>query len=149
MNGIQLIKKERWKQLNEKKWTPSHDDGHTDASLAVIAAKCAVNGTDARVEDGLSRDDWGLVKKYGYKGTKPNQIKLLTIAGALIAAEIDRDRVLRQERFDKKILEKKRPLITEEKWGKHERIGISESDGRYLKKMYEDMDYQERCCTSD
>ena len=87
--GIELIAEERSAQLSELGWTLEHDDEHADGALRVVAAACAVDGTDAEVIDPLERT-WGIVDKHGYKGTDPKKIHLLAIAGALIAAEIDR-----------------------------------------------------------
>lgn len=89
MNAIDLIAAER--SRHPLKWSDSHDDQHTDGSLAVIAATIAVAGTDAKVVDLLDRvdvdryDNWGLMKKH------PDRLRQLTIAGALIAAELDRE----------------------------------------------------------
>lgn len=100
MNGAELIASERQRQITAENYTAAHDDQHTDGALAVVAAALAVNATDASVVDPLERiggdcrparhDWWGLVAKYGYDGTKPCQVRALAIAGALIAAEIDR-----------------------------------------------------------
>ncbi len=85
--AIDLIAGEYGKQIT--KWGPDHDDGHTDGSLAVVAATIAVDGTDAKVVDPLDRgsghDPWGLISKHS------NRLRQLTIAGALIAAELDRE----------------------------------------------------------
>lgn len=89
MTGIELIAEERRRQVAEEGWSEAHDDTHTAGDLRVHAAICCCDGTDAHVEDPLDRD-WGLTDKHGYRGTKPDQIHLLAIAGALIAAEIDR-----------------------------------------------------------
>ena len=71
--------------------------GHLSGELTIQAAVCAVNGTNAIVADPLERgprfDVWGLLKKHGYDGENPNRVKLLSIAGALIAAEIDKELV--------------------------------------------------------
>ena len=99
MNGIERIAAERKRQLT--KWSAEHDSEHQYADLAVHAAALAVMGTDASVEDPKDRgsigrnfltppgeyegDCWGLQKKH-----KGNPIRQLEIAGALIAAEIDR-----------------------------------------------------------
>lgn len=86
--GIELIAEERAKQL--KKWTPEHDAGHMYAEMATVAAALCVSGTDCTISDpsdfieyGL--DTWGLVEK-----NADNRVRQLQIAGALIAAEIDR-----------------------------------------------------------
>jgi len=98
--GADLIVAERRRQIEVEGWMPEHDDGHDDASLAVIAAALAVHGTDAVVVDAGGRgtpgavnelgeqqdgDCWGLLAKHG-----ANRVRALAIAGALIAAEIDR-----------------------------------------------------------
>ncbi len=87
VTGASLIAAER--ERHSGSWTSEHDDGHTDGSLAVIAATIAVDGTDAKVVDPLDRgsghDPWGLISKHH------DRLRQLTIAGALIAAEIDRE----------------------------------------------------------
>ena len=97
--GLKLIKRERRK--NAKLYTEDHDDQHRYADLAVVAAALAVYGTDAvlhdpldRVDERSRRDGWGLLYKHA-----ANRIKVLAIAGALIAAEIDR--LLRCKRSEK------------------------------------------------
>lgn len=87
--GVQLISEERQRQIEIKKWTADHDDGHTDGSLVVSAAQVACDGTDAHVEDPLDRD-WGIVARHGVNGKEPDRLHMLAVAGALIAAEIDR-----------------------------------------------------------
>ena len=89
MTGVELIANERERQINVKGWTSEHDDLHTDGALRVVAAMCACDGTDAKVDDPLDRD-FGIIKRHGYLGKEPDEIHLLAVAGALIAAEIDR-----------------------------------------------------------
>ena len=89
MTGVELIANERERQINVKGWTPEHDDMHKDGALRVVAAMCACDGTDAKVFDPLNRD-FGIIKRHGYQGEEPDEIHLLAVAGALIAAEIDR-----------------------------------------------------------
>lgn len=99
-DAVQLIAQERQRQIDAEGYSPDHDDGHTDGSIAVVAAALAVHHTDASIDDPLKRVDpvesgrrhdcWGLLAKHGYDGTNPDEIKVLVIAGALIAAEIDR-----------------------------------------------------------
>lgn len=93
--GIELIAAERKRQIEKEGWTPEHDEGHQYGDLAVHAAALAVMTTDALVVDPLGRgsllvgeqdcDKWGLQQKHA-----GNEIRQLVIAGALIAAEIDR-----------------------------------------------------------
>lgn len=96
MTGAELIAAERRRQIEECGWTAEHDDDKRSyGGLAVTAAMLAVDGTDAHVVDPLGRgtpipleqdgDAWGLLRKHGHDG-----LRCLVIAGALIAAEIDR-----------------------------------------------------------
>lgn len=94
-SGVERIARERRRQIEEEGFTAEHDDRHTAGDLAVFAAALAVYGTDARIEDPLERvgyridgretDDWGLCA-----GHRQDRLRQLEIAGALIAAEIDR-----------------------------------------------------------
>ena len=36
--GIELISKERQRQIEEEGWTPEHDNQHTEGELALVAA---------------------------------------------------------------------------------------------------------------
>lgn len=87
MTGLQLILEERCEQITKHKFHPSHDDQHTDGMLTKEAARLAVLGTDANVVDPSCDfpDPWGLQRKLA--GHRIHQLK---VAGALIAAEIDR-----------------------------------------------------------
>jgi hypothetical protein len=80
MNGAELIIQERSKQ--ERKYTDKNDDWKDDESLAKTAASLIH----------CLNDDWGLYKKY-----RESRIKQLTVAGALLAAEIDRLQRLRRQ----------------------------------------------------
>ena len=86
---IELIKEERERQISKKGWSREHDDGHTDGSIRVAAAQCACDGTDAEVVDPLDRD-WGITDRHGYAGQEPDEMHILSIAGALIVAEMER-----------------------------------------------------------
>ena len=118
MNGIQLIDQERQRQINNDGWTFKHDDKHTDGSLALAAALYAtpqklyikdmrnrshvikLGDSGARIEvpctEKLYHDPWpdGWVDKR----KKHNRMRCLVIAGALIAAEIDRLERLEDEK---------------------------------------------------
>lgn len=101
MTGIELIAKERKRQIAEEGWTPEHDDAHTAGCLARAGAVYAAHagaglfierekGTSADVpaairyvRDGWPWDDEWWKPNADYKGC-------LIKAGALIAAEIDR-----------------------------------------------------------
>ena len=90
MNGCELIAAERRRQVEFEGWSAEHDAGHDNGELAVAAAELAVDGTCAVVREHEDEDNWGLVHMHGHRGIKPDQVRALTIAGALIAAEIDR-----------------------------------------------------------
>ena len=95
MNGIQLIEKERSRQMTQEGWTPEHDDQHTGGELAQAAATYAIWTED--VEELAQRrlaktiwpwQDWSQDGMDWFKPSDP--IRNLVKAGALIAAEIDR-----------------------------------------------------------
>lgn len=73
--GAGLIAAERQRQISEEGWTPEHDDEHGDGYLAVAAAHLCQRTSDR----------WGLYAKHQH-----DRQRQLVIAGALIAAEIDR-----------------------------------------------------------
>lgn len=83
--GARLIAAERKRQL--KKWSRRHDDlEHDQNELAIVAAIMACKNTDARVsrDRGIAHLSWHCVTK-----VQP-RVKDLIVAGALIAADIDR-----------------------------------------------------------
>jgi hypothetical protein len=89
--GLAMVAIERSRQRS--RWSPEHDDGHRAGELAVRAAELAVNGTDERLSTTAHDPDaWGLVAKHGR-----DPVRSLTIAGALICAELDR--LLRRQRL--------------------------------------------------
>jgi hypothetical protein len=75
-NGCELIRAERIRQITKEGWTPEHDDNHGCDDLAFVASDLLRGRPDR----------WGLYLKH-----KGNRVRLLTIAGALVAAEIDRE----------------------------------------------------------
>lgn len=86
--GIELIAEERQRQI--EKFGAAHDDIHKYGELAKQAAVLAVLHTDTYVVDpdgafGSGDDPWQLEEKH-----QNDTIMCLVIAGALIAAEIDR-----------------------------------------------------------
>jgi len=95
MNGAQLIEHER--RHNASKYSAKHDDAHKRGDLAIEAACLAAQGTDAAVINAFNLGetsrwyDWGLGKKHGH-----DRVKMLAMAGGLLAAEIDR--LLREKR---------------------------------------------------
>lgn len=107
--GIELIAEERDRQIKVEGWSAEHDEQHTDGELALAAALYATPEplyAKRNVGSGISFvDPWPWfdeveVTRYGDglttqvpawdKRKKHNKLRRLVIAGALIAAEIDR-----------------------------------------------------------
>lgn len=109
--GIELIADERQRQVEVEGWTPKHDDEHDSGELA-LAAICYASPFPVKVKAWTSRpcscrsDDcphlggvisskeswrnpWPWDAEWD-KRDKHDRIRQLVIAGALIAAEIDR-----------------------------------------------------------
>jgi len=93
--GVIAILKERERQETEEGWTAEHDDGHDDESMALVAALYAApfplyamekGDTYVQFEDPFPAS-WG---KEHDKRYELERRRVLVIAGALIAAEIDR-----------------------------------------------------------
>lgn len=93
--GSELICEERHEQINKHKWDKEHDANHERGELAIMAAILAVHSTDAEVvspgEFYSGQNVWGLEEKLA-----DNIIHRLKVAGALIAAEIDRLQAINQ-----------------------------------------------------
>jgi len=81
--GVQLIRQERTYQIVDCEHAPECDDVYTDEELAIIAGKLLLHGRSEFPD--ISADTWGLCNKY-----KDHKLRRLIIAGALVAAEIDR-----------------------------------------------------------
>jgi len=95
--GTELIARERNRQISQEKWSARHDDQHTDQSLAIVAALYAVAGIpdvmviDTNTAEESNEDAWPASWASGYdKRDEHPRLRQLAIAGALIAAEIDR-----------------------------------------------------------
>lgn len=84
--GAELIAAERKRQVEEEGWTPEHDDGHEDGDLLAAASEIVGYLDPTLIMD--PDDHWGLIAKHSRK--EGGDLRLLVIAGALIAAEIDR-----------------------------------------------------------
>lgn len=95
--GVTRIAAERRRQVEREGWTAEHDDKHVDAILAIAAAELAVSGTGVTLNNPKQTDHCGSLAKYGAYGATPDRVRALTIAGALIAAEIDRELRARAE----------------------------------------------------
>jgi len=91
LTGLKLISKERERQIEEKGWTEEHDDTHIKGELA---SEAMFYIDDNNIIKSVFNPDSG--KKIG-----KTRIQQLTIAGALIVAEIER--LLREEKRNKNI----------------------------------------------
>jgi hypothetical protein len=95
--GIRRIGAERLRQLVEEGWTAEHDAGHVHGELSLVACCYAAPRhlyIMERAERGvyiLFADPWpeSWAPEYD-KRDKHDRLRRLEIAGALIAAEIDR-----------------------------------------------------------
>lgn len=100
--GIELIAMERLRQFTEEGITPSHDDKHIHGELAIAAACYAVHDHGAKPEVAyidyqeeeiglrvIITKAWPWEKRWD-KRDKHDRTRKLVIAGALIAAELDR-----------------------------------------------------------
>lgn len=102
--GVELIAKERARQISKEGWDDAHDDTHMDGELAVAAIAYAMTplqrkakreyrciGEDDRMTTGI-QTLLSFFWPWDDERWKParNRIRDLTKAGALIAAEIDR-----------------------------------------------------------
>jgi len=92
VNGIELIAKERQRQIDAEGFTPDHDDGHGNGEL-IAAARCYAqyaqyqhvpNGT----ADGNHPQWWPWDEEWWKPSADP--IRNIAKAGALLAADIDR-----------------------------------------------------------
>ena len=97
--GIQLIAKERERQITEEGWTPDHDDQHDSSEMAWVACyyampsmimdKCTCGHIIALSPD-VMFDETGWANEHAKRTGWVDRIKDLVKAGALIVAEIDR-----------------------------------------------------------
>jgi len=86
MKGTELITAERQRQVEEKGWTAEHDTTHKGGELATAAVFYTLP-LGHLLEEKMWPSSWAGM--YNTKHQIP-RIKQLVIAGALIAAEIDR-----------------------------------------------------------
>ena len=82
--GVSRIAAERDRQIAVEGWAPEHDDEHDTGEL-VRAARILLNVLVRPPRCKPTIDMWGLVEKHW-----KDPLRCLEIAGALIAAEIDR-----------------------------------------------------------
>ena len=108
--GIELINKERERQIKQEGWTKEHDMQHIGEELANAAATYAMAPSCREALTNLVGDckmtgippTWPWDDEW-YKPTPNDRIRELVKAGALIAAEIDR--LLEKKKIDE-LLEK-------------------------------------------
>lgn len=81
MTGVELIARERQEQIEKHGWTAEHDDAHGSGELAEAASVILRS----------SWDSWPFEAHWADKIASKPYVERLTIAGALIAAEIDRE----------------------------------------------------------
>jgi hypothetical protein len=105
-NGITRIADERNRQIHKEGWTPEHDDEHDYSELAwaatCYAAPDLVFRFDSRANEMRFRDPWPFEPRWdkrqhtgnvilgNWKQNTAQRVRQLEMAGALIAAEIDR-----------------------------------------------------------
>lgn len=86
--GAALIAVERGRQLVDEGWTADHDAGHPAGQLATAGAMYALRAFAHTEED----DDVPARWPWEAEAWKPgDRIRMLVKAGALIAAELDRE----------------------------------------------------------
>ncbi len=83
--GIELIAQERQERLEKHGWTDKHDSTHENEELV----RAAIYALDPCM-DNLKQLDIGWAHFVSKIDDKKNRIDQLKVAGALIAAEIDR-----------------------------------------------------------
>lgn len=99
-SGLARIASERRRQVNVEGWTPEHDAEHFSGELSIAAACYAINKLPAAVDIQVTDLDFN-VDAFPWEGKfdkreQHDRLRSLEIAGALIAAEIDR--ILRDEK---------------------------------------------------
>jgi len=88
--GIDLIAKERIRQIEEEAWTDYHDDDHLNDELAWAAVCYASPDFIFKFDDqGYQVDPWPWSRIWD-KRKSDTRVQQLVKAGAFIAAEIDR-----------------------------------------------------------
>ena len=80
--GIELIAEERQEQIEKHGWDLSHDASYSDEQLLKAALFC--------IDQKRFEWPWGWIGYFRNKVLDKNRIEQLAVAGALIAAEIDR-----------------------------------------------------------
>jgi len=92
-DGCDRIAAERAGQITIKRYGSERDDAYVHQELAMMAAELAAHGTEVNLVLPDGSDSWGIIKKW-----KDDRVHQLVVAGALIAAEIDRLRRLEEKK---------------------------------------------------
>jgi hypothetical protein len=94
MTGTERIAAERKRQIEREGWTPEHDACYVSGELSIAAACYAVNklpeGDLIHIRNVDMMDDGFPWEPKFDKREQHSRLRSLEIAGALIAAEIDR-----------------------------------------------------------
>lgn len=80
--GVELIAEERQEQIEKHKWDIEHDACYHNEELITAALFC--------IDPWRFEWPWGWIENFRTKIRYKNRINQLKVAGALIAAEIDR-----------------------------------------------------------
>jgi hypothetical protein len=88
-SGITRIGNERARQLGQEGWSHEHDDQHAHGELAMAAACYALSAVPYASIGQNDYVTWPWERCWDKRG-KHDAMRKLEIAGALIAAEIDR-----------------------------------------------------------
>ena len=95
MTGVEMISAERQRQVDVEGWTVEHDASHLGGDL-VAAAICYADYA-ANLGPSISVDLHALWPWCGWWKPSDDPVRNLVKAGALIAAEIDRQAALNKE----------------------------------------------------
>jgi hypothetical protein len=87
-SALDLIAKERSRQVEDEGWTPEHDDTHVGGNLA-LAAACYAIPASSRDAPYYPIRLWPFWPEW-FKPTPNDRLRELAKAGALIVAEIER-----------------------------------------------------------
>lgn len=90
-SGVELIADERQEQITKHGWTPQHDrQTHYDGELVLAALALLHPSTNPIFLTELGAPEWAINIRLYKERCENGEIELLKVAGALIAAEIDR-----------------------------------------------------------
>jgi len=81
-NGCQMILEERWEEIFKHGWNLEDDHDYVNEELLKCALFC--------IDQKRFEFPWGWIESYRTKILNKSRVDQLKVAGALIAAEIDR-----------------------------------------------------------